>query len=245
LANIGVSPAEISFGPLSVPFSLDAGNCAGALLKQESCEFTVTYQGPTPGESYNADLLISLGDGAEPLTASLRGATASRPGAFAAGVANAIYSNGNTTVARTPGTTLEVGFANAKSTGKWYYEMQSTAEGSPFFKNSSGSGYFLDLYHRGKSITGTGVASSDTSTAMTTSPTARYGFALNADTRTMTIFDVTTCAVVSNVWWTTSGAVRPQIGYRPYDAASTAITAYFAPAGKTCIPDGYRWWNGD
>lgn len=164
--------------------------------------------------------------------------------AFATGVAGAIYSNGNTTVARTPGGTLEVPFANSKATGKWYYEMQSTAQGSPFFKNTSGSGYFLDLYYRGKSTVGPGI-SSDSDTSLRSSPTARYGFAFDVDAKKLTIFDVTTCSVVTNVWWTTTGAVRPQIGYRAVDASTSAITAYFAPSGKTCIPAGYRWWTGD
>lgn len=243
LSNTGSSEATLGFSTLTAPFSRASGTCAAKLAPKTNCDFTVTYQASLPEDVSASQLWVSLGGGAESLMADLRGATASVPGTLTPGVAGVVYSNNNTAVSRPTATEKNIPFANSKSTGKWYYEVQSSAQGSIYFLTSSGSGYYLDLYYRDRNVIGSGVSPSG-SVKLTTPSTARYGFALDADARKMMIIDVATCTVMVTPTWSAPTAIRPYLGFRPYDSVSTTHTAYFAPSGKTCIPAGYKWWTG-
>jgi hypothetical protein len=244
LANTGTVAADLAFGALSSPFSLANVDCSAKLQPQTSCAVTVTYMSPVSDNVASASLSVELGGGATALTATLQGATAGAPGGFMTGQPNVVYSNNNATISRTGGVAIDVRFANGKSSGKWYYEMQSSnGHGAVSFINANNSGYYLDFYYRDRNVFGSGVTPSGR-VALSTSSTARYGFALDATARTMTIIDVTTCSVITTASWTTAGAVRPQAGFRGVDAGATSLTAYFAPSGKTCIPADYSWWTG-
>lgn len=243
LSNTGSSEATLGFSTLTGPFSRTNVTCAAKLAPKTNCDFTITYQASLPEDVSASQLWVSLGGGAESLVADLRGATASIPGSLTTGVPGVVYSNNNTAVSRPTGTTKDIPFANSKSSGKWYYEVQSTSQGSIYFLTSSGSGYYLDLYYRDRNVIGSGVSPSG-NVKLTTPSTARYGFALDADARKMMIIDVATCTVMVTPTWSTPTAIRPYLGFRPYDSVSTTHTAYFAPSGKTCIPEGYRWWTG-
>lgn len=244
LTNTGTSNAALAFSSLATPFSLVNGNCTSQLVPQTSCDFSVQYMAAQPGDSSNATLTVEIGGGGAPVSTTLLGATANVAAGFTPGLAKVVYSNNNTTISRTDGVAIDVRVANGKSSGKWYYEMQSSnGHGSVSFITANNGGYYLDFFYRDRNTFGSGVTPAGR-VALSTSSTARYGFALDATARTMSIIDVTTCAVLTTTSWATAGAVRPQAGFRGFDAGATSITAFFAPSGKTCIPAGYAWWTG-
>lgn len=243
LSNTGTSPASLSFGSISTPFTTANESCAANLLPNASCTFTVSYLNNQAESSSNASLSIALGGGASPLTATFTGATAVTPGTLQLGVPSVTYSNNATTASTPGGKTADVPFANSKTSGTWYWEMQSTGKGSLNTYLPGGGGYYVDLLYRDRNVFGSGGVTPSGRAALQSSSTARYGFAADIGARTMTIYDVTTCTVVTTVKWASAGAVRPAIGFRTFDSATT-ITAFFAQSGKTCIPAGYRWWSG-
>lgn len=245
LSNAGAGKASLSFGALAAPFYLDTGNCADELLPQASCTFAVTFQSSTVQTSSSATLSITQGGGAAPVSAALSGATSSGvQGNLVLDVPGIVYRDGGNTVNRANGALdVNVDFYRSKSAGKWYFETQSTGTGAISVLIPNGA-FWMDVRYRGMGSTGSGITPS-TAAYYSQPSTSRFGWAVDVEARTGTIYDVSTCAVLRSVTWTISGAVRPQLNYRASIDPNTDTSAFFAPSGKTCIPAGYSWWNNN